>query len=154
MAKTLGELKNEDMLHSDDVMERIAEIEDALDADYPRDPDLADKRAKAEAELGILAAFADDAKSSTPVWVVAYETGTQATGGAAGFDWFPNEVIDKAVEAYEALFVGFAPDPVAAYFVEYYPATRYSIDQDVRSVITREIEDEIWAFLPDDRATE
>ena len=58
MAKTLGELKNEDMLHSDDVMERIAEIEDALDADYPRDPDLADKRAKAEAELATLQAFA------------------------------------------------------------------------------------------------
>lgn len=68
MAKTLDELKNEDILHSNDVMERIAEIEDALDADYPRDPDLADERAEAEAELATLQAFADEAKGYMSDW--------------------------------------------------------------------------------------
>ena len=68
MAKTLGELKNEDILDSNDVMERIAEIEDALNADYPRDPDLADERAEAEAELATLQAFADEAKGYMSDW--------------------------------------------------------------------------------------
>ena len=86
-----------------------------------------------------------------PLWVVAYECGTQESCGAAGFDWFPTEHLTDALAACDSLVVGFAPEAVTVYFVEYYPATAYSIDQKVRGIITDEIDDEIWEVLPDDR---
>jgi len=63
MKMTLDDFKSADVFDSRDMIERIAEITDALEADYPADSDNADERAEAEAELATLQAFATDADS-------------------------------------------------------------------------------------------
>jgi len=55
------ELATRDTFSIDDVTDRIEEIEDALDVDYPTDPDNADERKEAEIELATLRLFLDDA---------------------------------------------------------------------------------------------
>lgn len=57
----LWDMKRADILYGKDVDERIEELQDALDADYPEDPEPAWERGDAQDELDILTAFRDEA---------------------------------------------------------------------------------------------
>ena len=59
MARTLYELEQEDVFDSRDIIDRMDEIQEALNEDYPSDPDLADERDEAIQELDALKAIQD-----------------------------------------------------------------------------------------------
>lgn len=79
------------------------------------------------------------ARFDLPVWVVAWESNC----GGGGFEWRPS--IEDALREYDERMSDPQEWGQAVYFAEWYPEF-YD-----RDAITDEIDEWIWAVLPDDR---